>query len=321
VSLPVLRWPADRPLRAVFMGTPAFAVPSLRALARAATLVGVVSQPDRPRGRGLTSQPSPVAAAAAALDVPVLRPPTVRDDAVRAELAAWRPDVLVVAAYGKILPPPILALPILAPINVHASLLPRHRGAAPIAAAILAGDTETGVTIMLMREEMDAGEVLLQRASPIGPEDTTATLTATLADLGAAALVEAIERIRTAGLTPIAQDAARVTYASRLGKEAGRIDWSHPAVTIARAVRAYSPWQSAYSSLGGRTVKILTAKVAAPGGASAAPGTIVGGPERLMVATGSGTLELVTVQAEGRKALPAAAFLAGARLEAGARFT
>ena len=315
----VLRWPADRPLRAVFMGTPAFAVPSLRALARAATLVGVVSQPDRPRGRGLASQPSPVAAAAGALGVPVLRPPTLRDGSVGAELAAWQPDVLVVAAYGKILPPPILALPTLAPINVHASLLPRHRGAAPIAAAILAGDPETGVTIMLMREEMDAGEVLLQRACPIGPEDTTATLTTTLADLGAAALVEALERIRTTGLTPIAQDAARATYASRLVKEAGRIDWSESAATIARAVRAYTPWPSAYASLAGRTVKVLAARVA-PDAAGAAPGTIVGTSDGLMVATGSGTLELMTVQAEGKKALPAAAFLAGARLGTGARF-
>jgi methionyl-tRNA formyltransferase len=159
------------------MGTPAFAVPSLEALAAGADLVGVVSQPDRAQGRGMRTAPSPVSAAALALGIPLIRPAKLRDPDVLPTLRAWAPDVLVVAAYGKILPPAFLALPAVAPINVHASLLPRHRGAGPIAAAILAGDIETGITIMLMSEGMDEGDILLQSREPIRADDTTATLT------------------------------------------------------------------------------------------------------------------------------------------------
>ncbi len=175
-------------------------------------------------------------------------------------MRAWQPDVLVVAAYGKILPPSILALPRLAPINVHASLLPRHRGAAPIAAAILAGDDETGVTIMLMSEGMDEGDVLLQSAVPIAPDDTTATLTERLAVLGGATLVDALARLRSEGLAATPQDSGRATYAPRIAKEEGRIRWNEPAAAIARRVRAFTPWPSAFAVLGGQTVKILDAR-------------------------------------------------------------
>jgi methionyl-tRNA formyltransferase len=315
-----LVWPAERPLRTVFMGTPTFAVPSVRALAATTTLVGVVSQPDRPRGRGLNAQPSPVAAVALGLGVPLLRPASVRTAETHAAIAAWAPDLLVVAAYGKILPPALLALPTLAPVNVHASLLPRHRGAAPIAAAILAGDAETGVSIMLMSEGLDEGDVLLQRSLPITVEHTTETLTAALAELGAVALTETIAGLRGAGVAATPQDAARATYAPRLAKEDGRIDWRQPAEVIARAVRAFAPWPSAFTMLDGRTIKILAARVADVGAAVAPPGTIVRAGEALRVATGAGILELVTVQAEGKKALPASAFAAGARLGADARF-
>jgi methionyl-tRNA formyltransferase len=314
-----LVWPADRPLRSVFMGTPAFAVPSLRALAAATTLVGVVSQPDRPRGRGLASQPSPVSAAALALGVPLLRPESVRTPDTRDAIARWQPDLLVVAAYGKILPGALLALPTLAPINVHASLLPRHRGASPIAASILAGDAETGVTIMMINEAMDAGDMLLHRVRPIAADDTTESLTIALADLGASALSESIARIRDVGLVPTPQDPTAVTHAPRLTKEDGRIDWRNAAVVIDRAVRAFTPWPSAFTTLDGRVLKILAARVATTD-LAAAPGSIrvVGGA--VLVATGAGTLELVTVQAEGRKALGASTFAAGARLGSDRQF-
>lgn len=302
------------------MGTPAFAVPSLRAVAAATTLVGVVSQPDRPRGRGLTSQPSPVASAALAIGVPLLRPPTLRTPEIDAALADWRPDLLVVAAYGKLLSPRLLALPTLAPLNVHASLLPRHRGAAPIAAAIHAGDDQTGVSIMLMAEEMDAGDVLLQRTQPITEEDTTETLTTALAELGAVALTEAFTRLKGPGLEPIAQDPALATYAPRLTKNDGRLDWSQPAATLARAVRAFTPWPSAFTTLGGRSVKVLAARVAVDETPAAPPGTITVAGGRLRVATGAGALELLVLQAEGRKPVPAEAFAAGARLTPESRF-
>jgi methionyl-tRNA formyltransferase len=302
------------------MGTPAFAVPSLRALAATTTLVGVVSQPDRPRGRGLTSRPSPVSVVANELGVPLFRPASVRTADTLAALAAWQPDLLVVAAYGRILPPALLALPRLAPINVHASLLPRYRGAAPIAASILAGDLETGVTIMVMSTAMDAGDMLLQRTLPIGAEDTTESLTTALAELGATALTDALGALRGAGLQAEPQDVSRVTYAPRLVKDDGRVDWKLDAAAIERMVRAFTPWPSAFTTLGGRTVKILAARVASDGRADEIPGTIAVHGGRLRVATGNGGLEVVTLQAEGKTTMPAAAFAAGARLGSDARF-
>ena len=316
----MLVWAADRPLRSVFMGTPAFAVPSLRAVAATTTLVGVVSQPDRPRGRGLASQPSPVSVAASELGVALLRPTSVRTADTQAALAAWQPDILVVAAYGKILPAALLELPTLAPINVHASLLPRYRGAAPIAASILAGDAATGITIMLMSAALDAGDMLLQRTLPINAEDTTESLTTALAELGATALTDALGVLRSAGLQAEPQDVSRVTYAPRLTKDNGRIDWHRDAVAIERMVRAFTPWPSAFTMLGGRTLKILAARVASTASADGVAGTIAVHGGVVHVATGTGVLELLAVQAEGKKAMPAAAFAAGARLSSGARF-
>jgi methionyl-tRNA formyltransferase len=316
-----LHWADTRPPRAVFMGTPEFAVPSLEALAECTELVGVVSQPDRPQGRGLASAPSPVAAVALARGVPLLRPGKVRDPEVLSTLASWRPDLIVVAAYGRILPREMLALPTIAPINVHASLLPRHRGAAPIAAALIAGDRETGITIMLMSEEMDAGDILLQRAAAIGPEDTTGGLTARLAALGGVALREACMRLRGPGLTPIPQDPAAATYASRLSKDDGRVRWTESAIAIERKVRAFTPWPSAFASLAGRTVKIRRARASAETPSPAvAPGTIVAVADAIRVATGAGTLDLLVVQAEGKRPLEARAFVAGARVAVGDRF-
>ncbi|MCC6763102.1 MAG: methionyl-tRNA formyltransferase [Deltaproteobacteria bacterium] len=306
-------------MRSVFMGTPEFAVPSLRALAEVTTLVGVVSQPDRPRGRGLSLQPSPVSAAAGELGVPLLRPASVRTPESAAALAALEPDLLVVAAYGKILPPALLALPTLAPLNVHASLLPRHRGAAPIAAAIRAGDAETGVTIMVMGEGLDTGDMLRQRTRPIAPEDTTGSLTVALAELGATALVEAVTAIRATGLQPIPQDERRATYAPRLEKDDGRIDWSRDAASIERMVRAFAPWPSAFTTLEGRTLKIVATRLVAEKRPAAPAGTLAVRGRDLEVTTGDGTLAIVTLQPEGKKAMPGAAFAAGARLAPGAR--
>jgi methionyl-tRNA formyltransferase len=314
-----LDWAADRPPRSVFMGTPAFAVPSLEALAGCTELVGVVTRPDKPRGRGLASEPSAVAAVATVRGVPLLRPTTLRDPETLAALAGWRPDLLVVAAYGRILPASLLALPTVAPINVHASLLPRHRGAGPIAAALLAGDRQTGITIMLMAEELDAGDVLLQHPLDIGPEDTTGTLTERLAALGGVALRDAVRRLGAGGLDAIPQDPSAVTYAPRLAKADGRIAWSEPAELIARKVRAFAPWPSAFTQLEGRALKVLSARPAgAP--AAAAPGTIIALGDTIRVATGAGALDLLVVQAEGKRALAAKAFVAGARLAAGTRF-
>ena len=317
-----LHWTdAARAPRSVFMGTPDFAVPSLEALAECTELVGVVSQPDRSRGRGMSAAPSAVSAVALARGVPLIRPVKVRDPEVLSTLTSWRPDLIVVAAYGRILPRALLELPTIAPINVHASLLPRHRGAGPIAAALLAGDRETGITIMLMSEEMDAGDILLQQSVVIAPEDTTGKLTARLAALGGVALRDACLRLRGPGLTRASQDPAAVTYAPRLSKDDGRVRWSEPAVVIERKVRAFTPWPSAFASLAGRTVKILSAR-AHPDTPSpdAAPGTIVGAADTIRVATGAGMLELLAVQAEGKRPLEARAFVAGARLAPGDRF-
>jgi len=251
--------------------------------------------------------------------VPLVRPTSVRTPDTLAAIAAWVPDLLVVAAYGKILPRALLALPTLAAVNVHASLLPRHRGAAPIAAAILAGDAETGVTIMLMSEGLDEGDMLLKRTRAIGPSDTTESLTHALADLGAVALRDALAQVRGSGLVPEPQNASAATYAPRLTKDDGRIDWTRDAASIERTVRAFTPWPSAFTILGGRTVKILAARVG-DDRATVPPGTITVRDGALEVATGGGTLVVTTLQAEGKKAMPAAAFAAGARLTANVRF-
>ncbi len=227
----------------------------------------------------------------------------------------------MVAAYGKLLPRATLDLPTLACINVHASLLPRHRGAAPIAAAILAGDASTGVSIMLMNEAMDEGDILLQRTLPIAADDTTATLTARLAALGGATLGEALALLRGSGLEPVAQEAALATYTPRLGKDDGRIRWHEPAVLIERKVRAFTPWPSAFTTLAGRSVKILDARVVGNDAAPAAtPGTVLALDDAIQVATGAGVLALLSLQMEGRRPLAARAFSAGARLAVGARF-
>ena len=300
----------------VFMGTPAFACPILEALlVRADPVVGVVCQPDRPRGRGLGVSAPAVKRLAEANRLPVLQPERLRDAAFQDALRALAPDLVVVAAYGMILPRAVLDLPPRGCINVHASLLPRHRGAAPIAWSILAGDAVTGVTIMAMNEEMDAGDILLQRETPIAPDDTGGTLGERLARLGAAAIGEAIDGLQAGTLRPVPQPAAGVTFAPRIEREHCRLDWRRTAIELERQVRALAPSPSAFTTLGGKLLKVHRAALAT--GTGPAGQVVAAGPDGLVVAAGTGALRLLEVQLEGRRRLSAAEFLIGHRLAPG----
>jgi methionyl-tRNA formyltransferase len=305
------------PLRIVFFGTPEFALPSLRVLLDAAAdVVGVVCQPDKPAGRGQRLIAPPVKQLATERSVPVLQPEKLRTSESLAVLADLRPDLIVVAAYGKILPARMLALPRHGCINVHASLLPKYRGAAPIQWAILRGETVTGITIMQMDEGMDTGDILLQRETAIGPEETYGELQARLGELGASALVEAVALLKRSALQRKPQDHGAATMAPMIKKEDGRLDWSKPAVELARAVRAFNPWPSAHTTLRGALLKIHRARavpeVAGP------PGTVHGNGG-FLVACGIDALQIEQLQLAGRKSLPATEFLRGTRLEPGTR--
>lgn len=301
-------------LRLVFMGTPHFAVPSLQRLVAddAYAIVGVVTQPDAPAGRGRALAMSPVKRLALEHDLTVVQPARLRRPEAIAALRELRPDVLVVAAFGQILPRAVLDFAPLGALNVHASLLPRWRGAAPIAAAILAGDAVTGVTIMRLDEGMDTGDILAQEATPIGPDDTTGTLTERLAEQGADLLARTLPRWARGEITPQPQDSGLTTTCRPVQKDSGRIDWQQPAAVIARAVRAYTPWPGTFTTWNGRLLKIVAARVAT-GPAAAAPGTVLVVGDSAAVATGDGLLALDTVQLEGRRALPAAEFVRGQR--------
>lgn len=307
---------ANRRWRIVFMGTPEFAVPSLEALLDSGeTVVAAVSQPDRAAGRGRRVAPTPVKAVALAHGLPVIQPATLREPAVHRELERFAPDLIVVAAYGNLLPRAVLDLPRHGCINVHASLLPRHRGAAPVQWALLVGDTVTGVTIMQMNEAMDAGDILLQKTVSIESIDTGATLGARLASVGAAALTEAMRGLKAGTLKAHPQDSSKATLAPRIKKEMGRIDWAETAAQLERKVRALQPWPTAYTDYQSRQLKVLAARVDDPqpsGGGGPVPGTVMASTAAgLRVATGSGTLILDVLQLEGRRALPAADFLRG----------
>jgi methionyl-tRNA formyltransferase len=303
--------------RILFMGTPAFACPSLAALLDGPDdVVGVVCQPDRPRGRGLALSPPAVKRLALEHGVPVLQPEKVRTPEFRAALAALAPDLIVVAAYGRILPRAILDLPPRGCINVHASILPRHRGAAPIQHAILAGDPESGVTIMAMAEEMDAGDMLLVRRTPIAPDDTGGTLGERLARIGADALVAAVAGLHGGTIHPIAQPAEGITFAPRIEREHTRLDWTRPATELERMVRAFAPEPAAFTTVDGATLKVFHAEVRDLTGA---PGSILDASSGgLVVAAGAKSLALLEVQLQGKRRMPAGAFLAGHRLARGA---
>jgi methionyl-tRNA formyltransferase len=304
-------------LRIVFFGTPEFAVPSLRALIAATDpVVGVVCQPDKPAGRGQHTMALPVKQVTIEAGIPILQPEKLRTAAVLEVLRQWGPHLIVVAAYGKILPTTLLDLPVHGCINVHASLLPKYRGAAPIQWAILQGDEVTGVTIMQMNERMDAGDILLQRETRIDSEETYGELQTRLAHIGAHALMETIAQLHAGALRPQRQREEEVVPAPMINKEDGRIDWSRSAVTIGRQVRAFNPWPSAFTHLDGKLLKIHRAHVGVAGHA-ARPGCVVGVQGDLAVATGDGALVLDELQLEGRKRLPAAEFTRGGGIKVG----
>jgi methionyl-tRNA formyltransferase len=309
--------------RILFFGTPDFAVPALAALVAAGRApVAVVTQPARPVGRGHRMQDPPVAACARAQGLEVMQPERVRSPDFLAQAAALAPDVAVVVAFGQIFPRALLELPAHGCVNLHASLLPRWRGASPIQAAIAAGDARTGVTTMLMEEGLDTGPILLQEETAIGADETAGDLSRRLAEMGGALLVRTLARLEQGDLAPRPQPAAGVTYAPRLARDSGRIDWRLEAREIQDRWRAFTPWPGLTAELRGGPVKVIAAAAGERDG-DAAPGTILGlRGGRLAVACGGGTvLELAELQRPGKRALPAADFVNGERLRAGEVFS
>ncbi len=309
-------------IRVVFLGTPEFAVPSLKTLIEEDDfeVVGVVTQPDRPAGRGQQVRKPPVKEVAETHGIPVCQPGKLRTDAAAlAQLREWAPDVMVVVAFGQILPREVLELAPHGCINVHASLLPRWRGAAPIHYAIRAGDAETGVSIMRLDEGLDTGPVLVRSVVSIGPEDTAATLHDRLAAEGARVLPHALRAYVAGRLTPVPQGEEGATYAPTLKKEQGRIDWAEPAGAIDRHVRAYTPWPGTFTTLGGETLKVLAGSPRPEENANTAPGTLVEHDGGLAVQTGGGLYVLETVQPAGRTPMSGEAYLAGHRSALGTR--
>ena len=304
-------------LRLVFMGSADFAVPVLGALLEAGhEVAGVYVQPPRPAGRGHKERPVPVHAFAAARGLAVRTPAGLKEGSEHEAFAGLGADAAVVAAYGLILPKPILAAPRLGCLNVHASLLPRWRGAAPIQRAILAGDGETGVTIMRMDEGVDTGPIVIAESVPITAQATAAGLGDTLSRLGGRLIVAALDGLSGDGLRPAPQPADGVTYARRLDRDEGRLDWRRPAADLERAVRALNPWPGTWFRHGGERIKVLAAAVVETP-AAAAPGSVVDG--RLTVACGSGALRLLRLQRGGRAPADAGAFLRGYPVAAGTR--
>ena len=303
-------------MRIVFMGTPDFAVPSLRRLAEDGhEIAAVYTQPDKPKNRGMKFIPTPVKAEAERLGLPVRPPSGVREETVLAEIRSMAPQLLVVVAYGKILPPELLEIPTVAAINVHSSLLPKYRGAAPINWAILNGERETGVTIMYMARELDAGDILHVLKTDIDPQEDAQTLTARLAELGAQALSETVEQLRAGTAHRTVQDHSAYTYAPMLTKDMGMIDWTKPAQRIHDQVRGLIPWPCASTELGGATVKIFRTEVGSE--TAKASGTVVSaGKAGIDVACGDGRLlRILELQPQGGRRMAAADYLRGHPLQ------
>lgn len=299
------------------MGSPEFAVPTLRAVMATTDLCAVVTQPDKPAGRGQKLLPPAVKAVAGEAGIPVLQPRSARAPEFLDSLKALQPDVAVVVAYGKILPQAVLDVPMHGCLNVHASLLPRYRGAAPIQWAIIRGEKETGVTIMRLDAGMDTGPMLISRVVPIADEDTAGTLSERLAKAGAELMVVALERLQVGGLVETPQDHAGATLAPLLSKEHGRIDWTKPAVELWNLVRGVDPWPGAYTLLGDELLKAWGAKVVKGSGE---PGTVIDvDRDGLVVACGEGALALAELQLPGRKRMPARALVAGRPIPPGTR--
>jgi methionyl-tRNA formyltransferase len=310
------------PLRVVFFGTPAFAVPAFEALlASRHRVAGVVTQPDRPRGRGQKTIELPVKARAREAGVPLLQPSTLSEPSFMAALAALEADIGVVAAYGKILSERVLAMPRLGMINVHASLLPRYRGAAPVHRAVIAGERETGVTIMRVIKALDAGPMLAQSRRTVGPDETSEEVERDLSGIGAALMTATLDRLAAGDVSETPQDDGAATYAHRLTKQDGLIDWTWPADRIHNLVRGLHPWPHACTFLNGARLIILRSAVATDfdGGP---PGLVVAAHgDELRVAAGSDAVDLLEIQAEGKRPMSPRDFLAGHRLRPGDRFT
>ncbi|HVR69766.1 MAG TPA: methionyl-tRNA formyltransferase [Vicinamibacteria bacterium] len=307
-------------MRVVFLGSGAFAIPSLDALLAAGhDVAAVVTQPDKEKGRGRALAPPPVKPAALAHGLTVLQPRRIKAPEALETLRACRPDVQVVVAYGQILPRAVIDLAPRGTVNVHGSVLPRYRGAAPVQWAIVRGETETGVSTMLIDEGLDTGPVLLTRTTPIQASDTATDLEERLARLGAELLVETLARLEAGTVLPVPQDHRLATYAPLLRKEDGRVDWTQTAEAIERRVRGLHPWPGSVTAFAGRELKVLRARTEA--GGDAEPGTVVAvDRDGVVVACGEGSgLRLLEVQPESRRPMPAAAFAAGARLQPGVR--
>ena len=294
-------------MRIVFAGTPDFAVPCLRAAAQRHEVVAVYTQPDRPAGRGRGLTPSPVKLEAIQRGIPVLQPEHFKSAVSKEALRALKPDLMVVVAYGLILPQSVLDIPLHGCWNVHASLLPRWRGAAPIQRAIQAGDTHSGVGLMQMEAGLDTGPVLAEARTPIGPEDTTADLHDRLAGMGAGLVVDVLGRLP---LSAVPQAAAGVTYASKIDKAEARIDWTRPAAEVDRLIRGLSPFPGAWCLIGDERVKLLRSRLV---GGQGAPGQVLSG---FVVACGEGAIEVLDAQREGKRPMPAAEILRGLSLPA-----
>ena len=312
-----------KPLRIVFLGTPQFAVPTLRhLLASRHQVVGVVTQPDRPRGRGQKVSDSPVKMVAVEHGVPLIQPDKLRHPDVAATLRSWQSDLGVVAAYGKIIPKEILELPRLGMINVHASLLPKYRGAAPVHRAVIDGESETGVTIMRVEEMLDSGPMLASVTRPIDPNETSDIVERDLAQLGAPLLVSVVDRMSEGEVPQELQDFMMCTYAPKVTREEGLIDWSLPASYVHNRVRGLYPWPHAYTYLNGQRLIVLRTHVET-GTTDAEPGTVFeASADAIHVAAGhGGRLAIDELQPEGRRAMKARDFLAGHPIPPGARLT
>lgn len=299
--------------RIVFMGTPEFAVPSLRALAEGPYMITVVTQPDRPAGRGGKLTPPAVKVAAEEIGLPIIQPESLRDPAFREQFAALRPRVTVLVAYGEYVAPALLDLPERGSINLHPSLLPRWRGSIPIQAAILAGDPFTGVTVIRMDKGLDTGPIVAQRSVPLSPEETQPELSARLAHLGAELLAEILPRWLEGEIEPTPQDDSQATLTHTLTKEDGLLDWTLPAEVLDRRVRALQPWPGTYTFWNGRLLKVLRARPIAES-TDMEPGTVFHLSDRkgmLAVQTGSGALQLLQLQMAGKQPMDAASLLAG----------
>jgi methionyl-tRNA formyltransferase len=312
----------DRPLRVVFFGTPAFAVPTLDALLGSRhRVVGVVTQPDRPRGRGQRVSEAPVKLRAVDAGIPVLQPASLKPPEFVADLTAFDADLGVVAAYGRILTESVLAVPRLGMINVHASLLPRYRGAAPVHRAVLAGDRETGVTIMRVVKALDAGPMMARVRRPISADETSSDVEQHLAQLGAGLLVGVVDALASGGASEDPQNDADATYAPRLTKDDSRIDWARAARELHNQVRGLHPWPHAETFLDGK--RLIVRRSAVPGEPAGGPhGTVVAARgDQLDVATGDGLLRIVELQAEGKKPMGVRDFLAGHPVAIGSRLS